>query len=174
MHSQIARRSLFAALALLAACASSTPVETDKLAALKVANLSKGPEASLACSGQPTPEQFQKLKQNGVQRVVCLRAKTESGTGWEEDLAPHSGIEFVRFVIEGPKDITEAKAREFAALVGDGEATLVACGSSNRVGAMMALKAKFVDGKSNEEALAIGKACGLKALEPAVKEALAK
>ena len=42
------------------------------------------------------------------------------------------------------------------------------------VGAMMALKAKFVDGKSNEEALAIGKACGLKALEPAVKEALAK
>ena len=77
-------------------------------------------------------------------------------------------------MVEGPQDMTEAKAREFAALIGDGAPTLVACGSSNRVGAMMALKAKFVDGKSKEEALAIGKASGLKALEPAVTEALSK
>jgi len=161
------------AISLLAACAAK-PADAGAVAALKVPNCSTGPDASLMCSGQPTPEQFQKLAASGVQRVVCLRKKTESGTGWEEDLAPHSGIEFVRFVVEGPKDLTEAKAREFAALVDDGAPTLVACGSSNRVGAMMALKAKFVDGKSKEEALAIGKANGLKALEPAVTEALSK
>ena len=166
-------RSSLLALSLLAACAAK-PADAEAIAALKVANFSKGPEESLMCSGQPTPEQFQKFAAAGVQRVVCLRKKTESGTGWEEDLAPHSGIEFVRFVVEGPKDLTEAKAREFATLVDSGAPTLVACGSSNRVGAMMALKAKFVDGKSKEEALAIGKAHGLKALEPAVTEALSK
>ena len=167
------RNLLFPVIALFSAC-TAKPADADAIAALKVANFSKGPEESLLCSGQPTPEQFRKLAENGVARVVCLRKKNESGTGWEEDLAPHSGIEFVRFVVEGPKDLTEAKAREFAALIGDGAPTLVACGSSNRVGAMMALKAKFVDGKSKEEALAIGKASGLKALEPAVTEALSK
>ena len=174
MLRSLAVSSLLSILALLGACASSTPANAEGVAALKVANFSKGPEESLLCSGQPTPEQFRKLAENGVARVVCLRKKNESGTGWEEDLAPHSGIEFVRFVVEGPKDMTEAKAREFAALIGDGAPTLGACGSSNRVGAMMALKAKFVDGKSKEEALAIGKASGLKALEPAVTEALSK
>jgi hypothetical protein len=167
------RNLLFPVIALFSAC-TAKPTAADAIAKMKVANFSKGPEASLLCSGQPTPEQFRKLAENGVARVVCLRKKNESGTGWEEDLAPHSGIEFVRFVVEGPQDMTEAKAREFAALIGDGAPTLVACGSSNRVGAMMALKAKFVDGKSKEEALAIGKASGLKALEPAVTEALSK
>lgn len=167
------RNLLFPVLALLAACASK-PADADAIATLKVANFSKGPDAHLMCSGQPTPEQFPKLAAAGVRRIVCLRKATESGTGWEEKQAPHDGIEFVRFVVEGPKDLTEEKAREFAALVDGDTPTLVACGSSNRVGAMMALKAKFVDGKSKDEALAIGKANGLKAMEPAVVEALSK
>lgn len=167
------RNMLFPAMMLLASCASK-PADADAIAAIKVANFTNGPAPNLMCSGQPTPEQFPRLAAAGVRRIVCLRKATESGTGWEERQAPHDGIEFVRFVIEGKQDMTEAKAREFAALV-DGETpTLVACGSSNRVGAMMALKAKFVDGKSKEEALAIGKANGLKALEPAVIEAISK
>jgi protein tyrosine phosphatase (PTP) superfamily phosphohydrolase (DUF442 family) len=163
-----------ALLALLGACASAPPASLASLQSLHVANASDAEGPDLYCSGQPTPEQFAKLKQHGIDRVVCLRAKTESGTGWEEGLAPHSGLEFLRLVIEGPADLTAAKAREFAAAIGGGSTTLVACGSSNRVGAMMALKAKFVDGKTKEEALAIGKACGLAKLEDAVTEALAK
>lgn len=168
-------RSLFASLlVLLAACASTPMPEAKTLQDLKVANASQGPAAGLLCSGQPTPEQFPKLAKAGIQRVISLRAPTEAGTGWEERGAPLAGLEFVRFVVEGEKDLTPEKAREFAALLGDGSRTLLACGSSNRVGAMLALKARFVDGKTADEALAIGKACGLSKLEPAVKEALSK
>ena len=47
-------------------------------------------------------------------------------------------------------------------------ATLVCCGSSNRVGALLALRAHFVEGRSAAESLAFGKACGLSKLEPRV------
>ncbi len=161
------------ALVLLAACATK-PADAEAIAAMRLTNFSMGEGAHVMCSGQPTPEQFPKLAAAGVRRVICLRKATESGTGWEERQAPHDSIEFVRFVIEPPQDLTEQKARELAALIDGDTPTLVACGSSNRVGAMMALMAKFVDGKSRDEALAIGKASGLKSLEPAVIEALSK
>lgn len=165
---------LLSLLPLLHGCTSTPPASLDTLKSLHVPNAFAGPETNLFCSGQPTPEQFAKLRANGIDRVVSLRPSTESGTGWEEGLAPHSGLEFVRFAVEGPQDLTEQKAREFAAAISGTTPTLVACGSSNRVGALMAMKAKFVDGKTAEEALAIGKACGLTKLEGAVKEALAK
>lgn len=168
------RSLLSSLLVLLAACASTPLPEAKTLQDLKVANASAGPAPGLLCSGQPTPEQFPKLKQAGIDRVISLRAENESGTGWEERGAPLAGLEFVRFVIEGAEDLTPEKAKEFANLLGDGSRTLVACGSSNRVGALFAMKARFVDGKTADEALAIGKACGLSKLEPAVKEALSK
>ena len=45
-------------------------------------------------------------------------------------------------------------------------------GSGNRVGALFALKAQYVDGKSTEDALSEGRAHGLKAMEPAVRQLL--
>ena len=51
---------------------------------------------------------------------------------------------------------------------------LLSCGSSNRCGALLALKAYFVDGKSKDQALAFGRSGGLKALEPTVTARLAK
>jgi len=46
------------------------------------------------------------------------------------------------------------------------------CASSNRVGAMLALKAHWVDGESPEEALELGLAAGLTSLERSVRDLL--
>ena len=56
--------------------------------------------------------------------------------------------------------------------VGVDGAVLFSCGSSNRVGALFALKARLLDGKSPDEAIAIGEACGMTRLEPVVRQAL--
>ena len=54
---------------------------------------------------------------------------------------------------------------------GEGK-VLMHCGSGNRVGAMMALRARWVQGRSAEEALAIGRSSGLKGLEGDVRTLL--
>ena len=49
---------------------------------------------------------------------------------------------------------------------------LLHCGSGNRVGALLALKAFWLDGGSAEEALEVGLAGGVTRLEPTVRELL--
>ena len=46
------------------------------------------------------------------------------------------------------------------------------CKSGNRAGALFALKAYYVDDKSAQKALAIGKSAGVTKMEPALREAL--
>jgi hypothetical protein len=51
--------------------------------------------------------------------------------------------------------------------------TLVHCGSSNRVGALLALRAAWLKGATLEAALAAGRSAGLTGLESAVRSAIA-
>lgn len=161
---------------LLAACSSppATPTHlTPALAATGVNNLAV-PRTGLLTAGQPTEEQLTALAGLGVKRVICLRPATEPGTGWEEDKAKALGITFVRLPIGGAPDVTPANARRLGdeiAAAGDAT-TLVCCGSSNRVGALLALHAFAVENKSADESLAFGRSAGLKSLEPVVVERL--
>ncbi len=125
------------------------------------------------CSGQPTPDQFRALAESGVRRVISLRKASENGAGFEEDLATSAGIEFVRMPIDGKTDITVDNAKQLAELVADGsKPVVVACGSSNRVGALFALKAHFVDGLPADKAMQFGRDCGMTRLEPVVQQLL--
>lgn len=145
----------------------------DAFAKLQVKNFAN-PAPGLYTMGQPTEDQFEGLAKLGVKRYVCLRPDSETGTGFEAAKAKALGIEFVRLPIAGADDLTADQARALAkALAGDGPAA-VACGSSNRVGALLALKAFFVDGKPADEALQFGKLAGLKSLEPEVQKRLVK
>ena len=56
----------------------------------------------------------------------------------------------------------------------EGERTLLHCASGNRVGALMALRAAWLHGASDEEALAIGRAHGLASLRGQVEMLLRK
>jgi uncharacterized protein (TIGR01244 family) len=172
------------ALALLAACsqpeaapailAPVAPAATPATTSLRLLNEAR-PAPGLITSGQPTEAQFAALAAAGVATVIHLRPTTEKGTGWEEAKAKDLGLAFVRLPIDGAKDVTEANARKLAELLAGAKGpVLLSCGSSNRCGALLALKARFVDGKSKDEALAFGRSGGLKALEPTVAGLLAK
>lgn len=171
---------LCAALAL-AACSSPESGEPQQdsskpeVPALGIRNLS-APMPNILCSGQPTEEQFDKLEAAGVVHVLHLRPKGEQGTGWEEERAAKADVKFERLEIAGGAGLTRENVEAFAAkLDGYGDdMVLVSCGSSNRVGAMFALKAAWLDGKSKEDAMALGKRAGMKSLTAKVEELLAK
>ncbi|MFN3244222.1 MAG: hypothetical protein ACE37K_22135 [Planctomycetota bacterium] len=177
---------LAAAMTLAAACSSPESGDHEQgsgQAGGDVATLEqlgiKNPSAPMDhvfCSGQPTEEQFDKLEAAGITHVLHLRTKGESGTGWEEERAAKADVRFERLEIAGGKGLTRENVEAFASKLdsyGD-ETVLVSCGSSNRVGAMFALKAAWIDGKSKDEAMAIGKSAGMKSLSDTVDKLLSK
>lgn len=175
------RHALALSLLLSAACTEPAPAPTQPPApatprAPKLGLLNEGaPMAGLVTSGQPTEAQFDALPAAGITTVIHLRPATENGTGWEETKAQALGLQFVRLPIAGADDVTAANAEKLAAALAAAKGpVLLSCASSNRCGALLALKAYFVDGKPKDEALALGRAGGLKALEPTVAERLVK
>jgi len=83
------------------------------------------------------------------------------------------GMTYVSIPIAGAADISEENARRLAEVLDVGaDPVVVHCASGNRVGALFALKAYYVDGKTPEEALALGKAAGVTRLEPVVRQTL--
>ena len=108
--------------------------------------------------------------------VVNLCPPAESPGFDEAAVVASLGMSYVNIPVAGAGDLTPANvALLAAALEGHGEQhrALLHCASGNRVGAMLALKAKQIDGKSTAEALDIGRAAGLKGLEPVVMQLLA-
>jgi protein tyrosine phosphatase (PTP) superfamily phosphohydrolase (DUF442 family) len=80
----------------------------------------------------------------------------------------------VHIPVGGREDLTDAKAEELGALLADAAARPLAihCASGNRVGALLAIEAARVEGKTAAEALELGRAAGLGGMEPAVREVL--
>ena len=132
------------------------------------------PMDRLVTSGQPTQEQIRRLQSSGIEHFVSLRPTTEDGAGWEEELLVGEGVQFDRLPISGSGSLTRDNVEAFAAILDEvGEKTaMLYCASSNRVGAMLALKAHWVDGESAEEALELGLASGLTSLERSVRDLL--
>jgi uncharacterized protein (TIGR01244 family) len=127
----------------------------------------------IATSGRPSPEDFALAQQRGVTRVVNLCPHSEPCGYDEPALMKKLGLDYINIPIAGAGDLSEVNAQKLAdALDGAKGAVLVHCASSNRVGALFAVKAAKLDGKSVEEALAIGRSAGLKAMEPAVRQLL--
>jgi protein tyrosine phosphatase (PTP) superfamily phosphohydrolase (DUF442 family) len=159
--------------AMFAAC-SGTPAPTvpaDAFLTLGIPHSFAPPLADTFCSGQMTPAQFDRLPGLGIRRVVSLRRAKEDGTGWEEARARELGIEFVRLPIAGVDDLDDEHVAALGRAMAPRVPTLVACASSNRVGALLAMKAR-ADGATPEQALQLGKQCGLAKLEPEVRKRL--
>ena len=130
----------------------------------------------LCTGGRPAPEHLAKAADLGVKVVVNLCPPAESPGFDEAAVVASLGMSYVNIPVAGAGDLTPANvALLAAALEGHGEQhrALLHCASGNRVGAMLALKAKQIDGKSTAETLDIGRAAGLKGLEPVVMQLLA-
>lgn len=121
--------------------------------------------------GQPDADQLRAAVTQGVRTVIDLRPATEDHGYDEPGLLASLGAGYQCIPVAGPGGLTrEAVEALDAALAAAGDApTMIHCASGNRVGALMALRAAWLQNASLEQALEVGRAYGLVAMEPAVR-----
>ncbi len=129
-------------------------------------------EDGLLVGGQPSLENFEKIKAAGYKTIIDLRMPEEGGTSREDIEA--LGLAYERIPVAGAAGMTEDKARRLAEVLENAAPPVVIhCKSGNRVGGLLALKAFYVDGKTAEEAMEVGKKSGLRSLAPVLEEVMA-
>ncbi len=131
------------------------------------------PVDGITSSGQPDSESLQVFADAGYAAVIDLRG-AEENRGFDEPAAVQElGLAYVAFPIEGRDAINFENARELDDLIrSQNGPVLVHCGSGNRVGALLALRASLL-GADDTASLEIGRAGGLTRLEDTVRERLA-
>lgn len=131
------------------------------------------PQADLYASGQPSKADLEGLKAQGVAAVINLRPDQETPDRQLKSEAEAAGLAYYHLPIAGGPDVTPERAAMLDQLLTQApRPTLIFCGSSNRVGALMALRAAKVQGKPAQEALELGRAFGLTGLEAIVAQQL--
>ncbi len=168
---------LILAACLVTGCCSSvepSPATTDvSVIQIDLRNMNK-PLPGIITAGQITPDQLEQLVQEGCRNFITLRQAHEGGTGWEEDQAKQLGARFVRIPVDGGDglDLANTKKLDHALKESGGAATVVYCGSSNRVGALFACRAHWLQGQSKQDALALGQAAGATSYVAHIKRVL--
>jgi len=116
----------------------------------------------LACAGQPSPEGLKRLGELGFHTVINLRTEGEPGTAGEAEAVEALGLRYVSVPVRA-ESFSSADVDAVAAVLDDAEAgpVLLHCGSSNRVGAVIAVLA-WRESRDVEQALAEGRASGLR------------
>lgn len=161
---------LFPALVLAIAACASTPTGTPTVTSL--ANVHT-PAAGLLTAGRIQSNDVQNLARSGVRHVIDLTLDSETPDFDEAAAVRAAGMRYDNLPIRGPEDLTLENVRTFDRLVRSSDRPLlVHCASSNRVGAMAALRAAWISGKAIEEAVEEGRLWGLAGLEPAVRARL--
>lgn len=165
------------AVVLLAASGCAGEMEVTPASPLKVdlddvvTTGSVQPVDGITAAGQPDEAALRVFAESGYAAVIDLRTAGESRGMDEPAVVEGLGMDYVSLPI-GRDGISFENAKSLDALIRGYEGpVLVHCGSSNRVGALLALRASL-DGADDEAALEIGKAGGLKSLEGRVVEVL--
>lgn len=130
------------------------------------------PFEGILVGGQPTVEQFARMSALGYKTVINMRQPGEEGSTNPGDVEA-LGMTYIAIPVAGAAGINDENARLLAMTLEKADYPVVVhCGSGNRVGAIFAMKAYLVDGRTAEESLAIGKKAGLTRLEPVLREKL--
>lgn len=135
----------------------------------------RNPIPGVVSGGQPTKEQIAAAGAAGYKTVINLRADAEPGFEWEPEAVKAGGMTYVSIPVAGQAGLTKENVARLDAALKDASAkgpALLHCASGNRIGAMLALRAVWVEGKDPVAALDYGKASGLTGLEPTVKSML--
>jgi protein tyrosine phosphatase (PTP) superfamily phosphohydrolase (DUF442 family) len=173
----------FTGLCLCVACASapitSAPVASrapvsQPPAAAAASEIVAVPNARQAISGvttggKPTEAQLQQAKDIGYRTVISLLPSAEA-LG-EAEAVQTLGMKFISIPIPDASALTEENARRLAAAMDapDAKPLLLHCASGNRAGALLALKAFYVDSVTPAEALDLGLRAGMTSLHPQVE-----
>lgn len=124
-------------------------------------------------AGQPDESELARLSEAGYTTVIDLRLPTEDrGLADERSAVEGQGMSYIPLPIDSRTDITFEKASELDRILAEIDGpVLIHCGSGNRVGALMSLRASM-NGAEDEIAVEAGKRTGLTRLEPTVRERL--
>ncbi len=132
------------------------------------------PADGITAAGQPDEMGLKELADDGYAAVIDLRAAAEDRGLDEQTIVEDLGMVYVPLPIAGRDAISFENAQKLDQILsGYDKPVLVHCGSSNRVGALFALREKL-NGAEDEDALAFGKSAGMTSLESTVKLRLAE
>lgn len=132
-------------------------------------------DTGLYSAGQPSLAQLEELPAKGIHTVINLRAAGEPGGFDEAPGLQELGVHYIALPITGPDDLNRENVHALNQALSSARprgGTLIHCATGNRVGAMVALLAAWEQGASTEQALALGRAAGLAALQLVVEQRL--
>ena len=161
--------------ALLSACGGAPTPPPQSTTPLMPPTLSIGiPNerhlGHIVTGGPPDAEALERALEVGVATVITLRLELEAGFDAERTKVEELGMQFVSVPVDGAAGVTEANARAVDDAIMDATGdVLLHCGSGNRAGAMLALRAFYVRGKTLDESMQIGLAAGLTDLQETVR-----
>jgi len=126
--------------------------------------------------GTPSDEQLAEFADNGGDVVINLLSQKEMTESEEAAVVTRNGMAYYHVPVNGADGVTLENARmvDRILLENSDKTVLVHCASSNRVGALMALRAGWLDGMSVEKALEVGREHGMTSLEEKVKTMLSE
>jgi len=163
--------TLLLASLLLAACAMTPPAPS-----WPTVEGAYNPAPQRLVTGQPTPAELVDIQRAGARHVVNARDIGEFDDWDEGALVEALGMNYHRVPIGSPEDLDRDAVAAFdriLAEIGD-EPALLHCASGNRIGALYALRAAWIQGEDPQSAIEIGRAHGLTSLEAAVRGKLAQ
>ncbi|MBJ7266114.1 beta-lactamase hydrolase domain-containing protein [Idiomarina abyssalis] len=126
--------------------------------------------------GTPSDEQLAEFADNGGDVVINLLSQKEMTESEEAAVVTRNGMAYYHVPVNGADGVTLENARmvDRILLENSDKTVLVHCASSNRVGALMALRAGWLDGMPVEKALEVGREHGMTSLEDKVKTMLSE
>ena len=133
------------------------------------------PVTGVLSGGQPTTDQVEAAAAAGFLTVINLRTEQETGFEWEPALVEKLEMRYVPIPISGADSMTRENVERLDAALEEGLArgpVLLHCASGNRIGAMLALRAAWLDEVPAEEALAFGRSSGMTSLEKSTRTLL--
>jgi uncharacterized protein (TIGR01244 family) len=151
------------------------PVSSLKVDLEKVVELGTvSPVDGVTSAGQPDEAALEVFADAGYATVIDLRGEAEDRGFDEAAVVEEMGLHYVALPIENGDAVSFENARKLDELLQEYPGpVLVHCGSGNRVGALLALRASL-GGADDESALALGREGGLTGLESVVQERLAE
>ncbi|PJK10382.1 hypothetical protein CO614_02845 [Lysobacteraceae bacterium NML120232] len=152
---------------------AAAPVVVEKQTALAVSIPVFTPREGVYSAGQPAEQDWQAFAAKGVTTVVNMRGPDELAGRDEKAEVTAAGMKYLELpIVDGSAINAENAARLHQLLQQADGPVLLHCGSANRSGGLLALMAALHEGKSPEEALALGRSAGMKSTEAAVRAAL--
>ena len=131
------------------------------------------PIPHIIVGGQPSLSDLKMLAQAGVTNVVNLRPLNETIAYDEASEVARLGMKYHLIPVSEIESFTRESALALQRILALRQPCLVHCASGNRVGALIALAAYWLEGLSAEEAMELGLQAGLTKLQPQIADLLA-